>query len=263
MSYGFSHYDKKSYKESKKRRKQALVAAETGRILPYASTRRKVTIVLVVTVIVVALVAGGFAFASYLSKSENANQTEDVYKVSSEELLRLVNKANPLDKEYVPQLKEVDSVKINALIYDDLQGFIAKAKEKGIELKINSAYISFEEQQKLYEEKLNGLLQNPDYTQVRAEATAQKIVPRGGESEFQTGLMLEFNLTDAETTSFLERECVNYGFILRYPKDKESVTSVAHNNAIYRYVGVENAVNMRSFNMCLEEYNEYLSQQVG
>ena len=120
---------------------------------------------------------------------------------------------------------------------------------------------SFGEQEKLYSEKLSEYLANPDYTEVRAQAAVQKHVPKGGCSEAQTGLLIGFVMTDEKTVAFIERECINYGFVQRYTKDKEDITKMSENETLYRYVGIDNAKKMRSFNMSLEEYSEYVSLQ--
>lgn len=260
MSYGLTPYDKKSYKESKKRRKQALRAAETGRILPYGTIKRRVIAIICVVLVVLAVIWGAYALILYFSDNSGSSvsQSQEQY---SEELLNVVNKASPLESDYVPELKKYNAYEVNAIMFQDLTKMADEAEKQGTELKIRTAYISYEDQQKLYEQKLSELLEDPDYTEVRAQADAQKSVPKGGESEFQTGLLIDFDLSDSKTAAFIERSCVNYGFILRYPQDKEDITRMSYRNSVYRYVGNENAVSMRSYNMCLEEYVDYLETQ--
>ena len=53
---------------------------------------------------------------------------------------------------------------------------------------------------------------------------------------------------------FLEKHAPFYGFILRYPKDKVSITKVAYEPWHWRYVGVEDAKKMKASGKCLEEY---------
>ena len=170
----------------------------------------------------------------------------------------MVNTATPLPADYVPKLKSYGNFKVNSLAENNLQNFCDRAKETGVEIKLVSSYVSFDEQEKLYNEKLSEFLSNPDYTEVRAQAAAQKLVPKGGCSEAQTGLLIGFDMTDEKTSAFIERECINFGFVQRYPKDKEDVTKISENKTLYRYVGIENAKKMRSFNMSLEEYSEYV-----
>ncbi len=260
MSYGLTPYDKKSYKESKRRRKQALKADKTGKIQPYGTARKKVIIISVI--IAMALLAVAICCIYNLSNQENISYTvvqDNV--VSQDELLVMVNRQNPLEKDFVPELSEIQGFRVNSLAYKDIIHFFEKAEQDGIDLKINSAYISFEEQNILFNNKFNELQSNSDYTKVRAEATAQKYVPKAGCSEAQTGLLIDFDVTDTNTKAFIERNCVNFGFILRYPEEKEDIIHLYPSETTYRYVGKDNAIKMRSFGMCLEEYNEYLDLQ--
>ena len=48
--------------------------------------------------------------------------------------------------------------------------------------------------------------------------------------------------------------CAEYGFILRYPKDKEDITGIIYEPWHYRYVGVEAAQEITEQGLCLEEY---------
>lgn len=59
MSGGFTPFDKNSYKESKRRRKQALIEERTGRILPVSNPRRRYIAIISVGVILVAAIAFG------------------------------------------------------------------------------------------------------------------------------------------------------------------------------------------------------------
>ncbi|WP_294466595.1 M15 family metallopeptidase [uncultured Ruminococcus sp.] len=261
MSYGLTPYDKKRYRDSKRRRRQAAKASKTGRILPFSTARRRLVIAIAVVVIVIGASVGGyFVYNAFADKTETKS-AQQLEQEQSEELLRVVNSTNPLSADYVPKLKSCGDFKVNSLAENKLENFCNKAKESGIEINLVSAYVSFDEQENLYSEKLSEFLANPDYTEVRAQAAAQKLVPRGGCSEAQTGLLIGFDMTDEKTVAFIERECINFGFVQRYPKDKEDVTKMSENKRLYRYVGIENAKKMRSFNMSLEEYSEYVSLQ--
>ena len=48
--------------------------------------------------------------------------------------------------------------------------------------------------------------------------------------------------------------CAEYGFIIRYPEDKEDVTEINYEPWHLRYVGEEAAVIMQMNHLCLEEY---------
>lgn len=261
MSYGLTPYDKRSYKESKRRRKQALRADKTGKIMPFSTARQRLIAIVSIIVAVALLVVAGVYIYKICNKSEITENMIEESVVSQSELLLVVNRQNPLSKEYVPNLKDFRGSKVNTIAYESLEQLFEKAESEGIELKIKSAYISFEEQNILYNNKLNEFIKNPDYTLVRAQATAQKYVPQAGCSEAQTGLLIDFDLSDVNTKAFIERHCVNYGFILRYPQDKEDITHLNPSETLYRYVGKDNAIKMRSYGMCLEEYKEYLDLQ--
>ena len=50
----------------------------------------------------------------------------------------------------------------------------------------------------------------------------------------------------------------DYGFILRYPEDKEEITKIKYEPWHWRYVGTEYAKEIKEMGVCLEEYIEYL-----
>ena len=97
-----------------------------------------------------------------------------------------------------------------------------------------------------------------------AVAAALTLVTRPGFSEHHTGLALDIvtptyqNLDEgfAETAAFgwLDQNAAEYGFILRYPKNKESVTQINYEPWHYRYVGVEYAKAIKESGYCLEEF---------
>lgn len=97
-----------------------------------------------------------------------------------------------------------------------------------------------------------------------------KIVKRPGYSEHNCGLALDlggsgnFKLEEdfAQTPaySWLIEHCAEYGFILRFPKDKQAETGVIYEPWHYRYVGKEVATEIMSKGLCLEEYLEQTNQ---
>lgn len=263
MSYGPTPYDKKSYKESKRRRKQAMRAEQTGRILPFSAVKRRV-IVLVCSaalILLAGLVLYFVYFNNSVSGSENTNTSGGTEFNQSDELLQVVNTGSPLEADYVPELESFKNFKVNTLACDDLESFVTNAQSDGVELRVVSAYISYDDQQSLYEEKLESYLSNPEYTEVRAAAAAQKSVPKAGCSEAQTGLLIGFDVTNPSVEAYLQRNCINYGFIQRYTAEKADVTKLNENKSLFRYVGEENAKKMRALNMCLEEYSDYILLQ--
>lgn len=95
-----------------------------------------------------------------------------------------------------------------------------------------------------------------------------------GHSEHHSGLAFDIitpeyhrdvytlNEKFAQTKAYtwLRGNCAEYGFILRYPKEKYNITTINFEPWHYRYVGVEHAKYITENNLCLEEYIELLKQ---
>ena len=101
---------------------------------------------------------------------------------------------------------------------------------------------------------------------VKAESQVKLTTPREGESEQQTGLIVKLDdnvkgkFENGEAYKWLCRHCVDYGFILRYPY-AENVGGLGFSSQLFRYVGVENAYNIRAYNMSFDEYANYMAFQ--
>ena len=63
----------------------------------------------------------------------------------------------------------------------------------------------------------------------------------------------QFEKTDV--SKWLEQHAYEYGFVLRYPKNKASLTGHSYNPHIYRYVGKSLAKSLYESQMTLEEYH--------
>ena len=59
---------------------------------------------------------------------------------------------------------------------------------------------------------------------------------------------------DTAEQQWLMEHCAEYGFILRFPKDKEHITGIIWEPWHYRYVGEELAQEITASGLCLEEY---------
>ena len=184
--------------------------------------------------------------------------------------LRLVNDWNEMEQEYVESIPletfayntywEFDS---RALPY--LYRMIDDANAAGCNLWGQSLFRSYNGQYKLYWAQVNELLYQ-GYGQEEAERVAATIVKRPGQSEHNTGLALDFECSefpdleegfkDTYAYEWLTAHCAEYGFILRFPKDKEEITGVIYEPWHYRYVGVEAATEIMARGLCLEEYLE-------
>lgn len=178
--------------------------------------------------------------------------------------LKLVNNDNSVDRNYVPELAEISNgVKFDKRAISYLKEMInAMYKENITSIWVQSAYRSYEKQEELFNRQVQ---KNKDAgkQQEEAERIAQTVVQRPEMSEHNLGLAADFNTVTNEfenTKAFtwLQKNAQEYGFILRYPKDKQDITKITYESWHWRYVGKEHAKIMKEKGYCLEEYIDYL-----
>ena len=109
-----------------------------------------------------------------------------------------------------------------------------------------------------------------DRVATQGEELAALYVATPGYSEHHTGLAMDLSFYTDEGTSvsienyehgsWINANCADYGFVLRYPSDKVDITKIGYEFWHYRYVGQPHATIMTDKNLCLEEYMEYLKQ---
>ena len=117
--------------------------------------------------------------------------------------------------------------------------------------------------QRLFDNKVSYFLAK-GLSEEAARTEAAKVVAVPGTSEHQLGLAVDIVdadyqlLDDAQANTpvqqWLLEHCWEYGFILRYPADKEAVTGIIYEPWHYRYVGEDNAKAIRDSGLCLEEW---------
>ena len=84
--------------------------------------------------------------------------------------------------------------------------------------------------------------------------------PMEGEHEFETPMQILYHdLSEDDAYGWLYENCHKYGFVLRYPADKASVTGVSDYTDYFRYVGIPHATYMAENGLCLEEYVQLLT----
>ncbi|MBQ7385178.1 MAG: M15 family metallopeptidase [Ruminococcus sp.] len=226
----------------------------------------KTVMLFLLPVFIIAVLLGG-AYVSYRMILKDMYiepvkpvSTTDEAVLHEEELLRIVNEAEPLESTYVPILTSVNGVEVNALSADCLNEMINAAKADKVTLTLKTGYVSYDEQAKLHQSTYEKLKKSGKYSQIKAEAEAKKLCPPAGCSECQTGLLLEFDApVGSDSYKWLVKYSVNYGFILRYPEAKEADTGISFNPNLYRFVGKESAQNIRRYDMSLEEYAAHIS----
>lgn len=178
--------------------------------------------------------------------------------------LLLVNPWNPLPEGYAPVLTQLKNGQaVDERCYPALQEMMDACRAAGLEPLICSSYRTQEKQQSLFDRKVSRLLA-AGLEQEAARAEASRVVAVPGTSEHQLGLAVDIVdmgyqlLDDAQAHTpvqqWLLAHCWEYGFILRYPADKEAVTGIIYEPWHYRYVGKDNAKAIRDSGLCLEEW---------
>lgn len=172
--------------------------------------------------------------------------------------LILVNYDHKLPAGFRPDLVTAYGFQMDRRVAAAYEEMDKAAAISGVSLWISSAYRSNERQQTLYSREVSDYEQTDSSTQ-EAETLAGESVARPGYSEHATGLALDLNgvRDDFDTTTafqWLSAHAQDYGFVLRYPKNKQEITKIKYEPWHYRYVGVENAQAMKGKGLCLEEY---------
>lgn len=178
--------------------------------------------------------------------------------------IKLVNYENQLPENFEIELANIDSTrKFDKRAINELFRMMQDAKNQGAsDMWVQSSYRSISYQQGLFDEKVNKYLAEGK-TRKEAETLTLQKINRPGTSEHNLGLAVDFNYVNynfenTKAFKWLQKNAEDYGFILRYRKDKEDITKVDYEPWHWRYVGSEHAKKMNQLNMCLEEYVEYL-----
>lgn len=181
--------------------------------------------------------------------------------INSWELI-LVNADNRLESDWTPPtvITVSDSqCPIDSRIEEPLMAMAQACQDAGLSVYLSSGYRSYSEQAANFTRVCNnnGVADGKD-------ANGFYITMPAGGSEHQTGLAVDItdvyypikdsSLENTETFKWLKEHCTEYGFILRFPSDKEEITGVMYEPFHFRYVGVEVAEYMTENNLCLEEF---------
>lgn len=224
------------------------------------------------------------SFYSGVSYRSPTAKTADIFKHGRE--LMLLNNDYELPEDFKWDLvywsngKSVDALSLNSQKYDSvkavdraayqpLKDMFSAAQKAGVPLELVSPYRSIDLQDRLFSRSVNSYM-NQGYSKEQAVKKANYARTFTGTSEHNTGLGFDilqkgnFTLSESfENTAqfkWLSEHAEEYGFILRYRKDKISQTGIMYEPWHYRYVGVENAKKINELDMCLEEYIEYLER---
>ena len=202
---------------------------------------------------------------SELEKPQYPDQYPNVIE-NPYEILALVNKSYALPSDYEPHDLVVPDVRFPFTEFHEkkqlrkeaaiaLEELFSAADREGIELFAVSGYRSYERQEAIF----------AAYVEQHGEEHANTFSARAGESEHQTGLVMDVSSQDVgfdlvtefgETKAgkWVAENAHKYGYIIRYPKGKEHITKYQYEPWHLRYVGVNAATEIYENDLTLEEY---------
>ena len=178
---------------------------------------------------------------------------ENTKKTKDKGILTLINKYNYVTKDYIPNdLIETNGLKINKEAYDNFLKMKEDINKDNLNIRIISAYRTYEYQENLYN----------NYLKKDKQELVDSYSARPGYSEHHTALAIDIDNNNLDFNKFhltkeftwMQENAYKYGFILRYPKDKENITGYSYEPWHYRYVGKDIAEYIKKHNSTYEEY---------
>lgn len=153
----------------------------------------------------------------------------------------IANKSYPLPANYNPGVNPAAQSAFNTMQ--------SAAAKEGINLYIVSGFRSYSTQRDIYN----------NYVARDGKAAADRYSARPGHSEHQTGLAFDVNslsqsFENTPEGRWLAANCYKYGFIIRFPKGKESITGYMYEPWHIRYLGISTATSVYNSGLTLEEY---------
>lgn len=221
-------------------------------------------------------------FTTDLSAYEQYMDPED-----RDAYLVLVNAWNNLPSGYVPddlcdivntrkdgrntqKMRECAEKALEALFLELYACGYDKNGPSGYPVSVMSAYRSYSYQEKLFNSYVEREMRdNPSLSRDQAEAITETYSARPGTSEHQTGLCIDMHNLSSAQRAFADQDAYlwlrdnawKFGFVLRFPEDKQEKTGITFEPWHYRFVGRYHAYRMWKMEMCLEEYVEYLENE--
>ena len=183
----------------------------------------------------------------------------------------LTNELHMLPKGFEAELeKTYNGQRVDRRMRGELEAMIDAAKKDGHHLMICSSYRDYKKQDQLMDESIAKFVRRGLSYKDAFFKTKEQIALTGA-SEHHTGLAVDIvgknhqsldeSQADTKEAKWLAEHAAEYGFILRYPKEKEDITMISFESWHYRYVGKEAAEYMKEKNLCLEEFIELVQIQ--
>ena len=184
----------------------------------------------------------------------------------SDKRLMLVNANLSLTEEPTPELAVADDatgVSLEAEAAAAYREMAKAAKQDEIELVLTAGYQDAAARQSAYEAAVQNYRES-GCSEEEATARAATVQPAPEASEYATGYGADILAADSmeKDTGFaatrayewLEAYAAEYGFILRWPQERQAATGMVFEPWHWRYVGRDNALAIRASGLSLEEY---------
>lgn len=188
------------------------------------------------------------------------------------ELIKLANKEYLLPSDYEPssttKMKLRSAVSSTMYLQSEcaeaLGELFAAAEADGYKLYLKSAYRTYRTQKNMYYNRLE-----------KNNGKDDGWVSKPGASDHQTGLGCDVipkswvnasgmneKMAKEPECQWMAEHCAEFGFILRYPEDKEDITEINYEPWHLRYVGIPAATYIMENGLCLEEFHEQLTAAI-
>ena len=174
--------------------------------------------------------------------------------------LTLVNSGYRIPDSYEPDLVYVceSGERLDKKVAEHYEAMYNAALKDGVTLTPCSGYRSYETQERNYNRKIE-FFEGQGFSTEEAKVKAATIIMPPGSSEHNLGYAMDIVCVDEwfeDTQEFrwLQEHAADYGFIMRYPKEKQDITKVIYEPWHWRYVGVEAAKELKASGLVLEEY---------
>lgn len=217
------------------------------------------------------------ADASSSDVSDSSDSQSRISEPDDDWQLVLANLSHPLPEDFSVDLTTItgnyadipalDNMKVDSRIVEPLLKMFQDAKQDGQNLFLRASHRTIALQQTYYDWHINHYKEQ-GYSDEKAKALTLEYIAYPGCSEHHTGLAVDIisvewqnsgkeiidTFEETSEAKWLAENAHKYGFIMRYPKDKEDITKIGYEPWHFRYVGVAHATAIYNAGQCLEEY---------
>lgn len=201
-------------------------------------------------------------------EDEETNEAGNPITNNPYEVLVLVNKHHALPDDFDPEdlvepdvrfpfTEDLPKKQLRKVAANALEEMFAAGDEAGVDLYAQSGFRSYDRQDAIFTANV----------EKDGEKAANNYSARPGESEHQSGLTMDvtsadinYDLTiafeDTDEGQWIKEHASEFGFIIRYPEDKEDITEYQYEPWHLRYVGEKAAKEITENGLSLEEYLE-------